>query len=401
MSEPDTKVAIPTIPPPLSFPTWPYHGEDEIQAVAEVLRSANTNDRTAGRGREFEKAFATYTGCAFATSVANGTLALELALQVLDIGPGHDVVVPSRTFIATASAVARVGARPIVADVDPISQNILAESINAVLTPKTKAVIVVHLAGWPCDMDPVLELAQECNLWVIEDCAQAHGARYKGRPVGSIGHLGAFSFCHDKILSLGGEGGMLTSNQETLWRRAFSLKDHGKNHALLDKPSHNYPWPHETFGSNYRLTEMQAVIGSIQLKQLEEWQSIRQRNADILTSYLKTVPCLIPQPPDVLRHAWYRYYFFPELDKLKRSWSRDRILAELKRIGIPCSRGSCSEIQRERAFEKYPEIHNWQTPIAEDLGKRSLALPLHPTLEEHHMRQIGQEIRRILIQAFQ
>jgi len=378
------------------FPSWPYHGAAEIEAVVQVLRGGQTNSRSANRGRAFEEAFAEYIHCRYGVAVANGTLALELALMALGIGCGDEVIVPCRTFIATASSVAQMGAKPVVADVDAMSQNITAASIEKKLTARTRAVIVVHLAGWPCDMDPILELAERRNLFVIEDCAQAHGAKYKGRPVGSMGSFGAFSFCHDKIMSLGGEGGMLTTNNKALGTRARSLKDHGKNHELLSSSTQAYPWPHEVFGSNYRMTEMQAALGCIQLEKLDEWLRIRKRNASILTRHLQDLPCTIPQPPEEFAHAWYRYYVFPELSAFRKSWDRDRVLATLNKAGIACNGGSCSEIQRERAFEIHRDIYETSTPVAHNLGQRSLAFLLHPTLQEHHMELMGREIRRVL-----
>lgn len=380
----------------LAFPQWPRHGEAEIQAVVDVLRSGRTNYRTADQGRLFEEAFAARSGCHYGVATANGTLALELALESLGVGSGHEVIVPCRTYIATASCVARVGAKPVVADVDPFSQNLTARTIEGKLSDRTKAVVVVHLAGMPCDMDPILDLARRKHLLVVEDCAQAHGARYRGRPVGSLGHAGAFSFCHDKIMSLGGEGGMLVTRDEAVWNRARSLKDHGKNHDLLSKPVHTYPWPHETFGSNYRMTEMQAAMGRIQLERLDEWRLIRERNAALLTRFLEDLPCQIPRPAEHMEHAWYRYYLFPRLDAFRDGWDRDRVMVELNHVGVPCDRGSCSEIQRERAFEMYPDVYGSQTPVGCDLGLRSLAFPLHPTLREHHMEAMGREIRKIL-----
>ena len=194
------------------FPSWPCFTHDEAKAVADVLLSNRVNYWTGNEGREFEREFAEAVGCTHAVAVANGTVALELALKVLGVGNGDEVIVTPRTFMASASAIVNAGAKPVFADVDRESQNITADSIRPVLTERTRAIICVHLAGWPCDMDPIMDLAAERGLWVIEDCAQAHGARYKGRSVGSLGHVAAWSFCQDKIMTTGGEGGMLTTN---------------------------------------------------------------------------------------------------------------------------------------------------------------------------------------------
>jgi dTDP-4-amino-4,6-dideoxygalactose transaminase len=196
------------------FSPWPCFSEEEVSAVATVLRSNRVNYWTGNECREFEKEFAAWCGTEYAIALANGTLALDLALRGLNIGPGDEVIVTPRTFIASVSCVVNAGATPVFADVDLESGNLCADTIQTALTPRTKAVICVHLAGWPCDMDPIMALAAQHGFKVIEDCAQAHGARYKGRSVGSIGHIGAWSFCQDKIMTTGGEGGMVTVNDE-------------------------------------------------------------------------------------------------------------------------------------------------------------------------------------------
>ena len=211
------------------FSPWPSFSQEEADAVSRVLLSNKVNYWTGQEGREFEREFAAFAGTEYAIAVANGTLALDLALQGLGIGVGDEVVVTPRTFLASATSVINAGATPVFADVDPDTQNITPETVAAVITPKTKAVVCVHLAGWPCDMDGFMALAEEHNLFVIEDCAQAHGATYKDKPVGGLGHVGCWSFCQDKIMSTGGEGGMVTCNDRDLWSRMWSFKDHGKS----------------------------------------------------------------------------------------------------------------------------------------------------------------------------
>jgi hypothetical protein len=205
-----------------AFAPWPWFDAEVIEAAMEPLRSGKVNYWTGDEGRQFESEYAASVGCKYAVVVANGTVALELALYALGIGPGDEVVTTSRTFIASASCAVMRGATPVMADVDAESQNITADTVRAAITPRTRAIIAVHLAGWPCDMDPILEVAREHNLVVIEDCAQAHEARYKERPVGSMGAINAFSFCQDKIMTLGGEGGLITTNDEELWSRAWA-----------------------------------------------------------------------------------------------------------------------------------------------------------------------------------
>jgi dTDP-4-amino-4,6-dideoxygalactose transaminase len=369
---------------------WPDFTADEIEAVVRVLQSGKINYWTGDEGRRFEQEFAEFAGCRYGTAVANGTVALELALYAAGIGPGDEVVVPSRTFIASASCAVMRGAVPVVADIDHESQTLTADTIRAELTPRTKAIVAVHLAGWPCDMDPILELAEQHQLTVIEDCAQAHGATYKGRPVGSIGHLGAFSFCQDKIMSTGGEGGMLVTNDPALWERAWSFKDHGKNFRAVYAPDSGpgFRWLHESFGTNWRLTEMQSALGRVLLQKLPERVKRRRQLAAILTEGLAGLPGLrICVPPDWAGHAYYKYYAFVREEYLKENWDRDRIIAAMAAEGVPCFSGSCSEIFREQAF---PE--SWRPvkvlPVARELGDTSLMFLVHPTLTEGDMWDI-------------
>ncbi len=381
-----------------TWPFWPHFADDEIAAATAVLRSGRVNYWTGDEAIKFEQEFAAFCRRRHAVAVANGTLALELALYALGIGPGDEVIVPSRTFIATASAAVARGARPVVADLDPFSQTITAETIAPLITPKTKAVIAVHLAGWPCDMDPILELASRHGFLVVEDCAQAHGAVYKGRPVGSLGHIAAFSFCQDKIITTAGEGGMVVMDDSSWWEKAWSYKDHGKSYQAVYKRQHpqGARWVHESFGTNWRLTEPQAAIGRVQLGKLESWVEIRRRNAALLTASLNRLDCLsIAVPPDDSRHAYYKYLMLLNPDRLQDGWSRDRIAAAVEMEGIPCWSGSSSEIYLEKAF---PE--EWRPrsrlPVAKSLGENSLMLQVHPTLTEADMSQAAEAVEKVM-----
>jgi hypothetical protein len=342
---------------------------------------------TGTEGREFEKEFAASMQCEYAVAVANGTVALELALYALGIGPGDEVIVSSRTFIASATCAVMRGAKTVIADVDPDSQNLTAETIRPLLTPRTKAIIAVHLAGWPCDMDPIVELAREQGIKVIEDCAQSHGATYKGRPVGSLGDVAAFSFCQDKIMTTGGEGGMLTTNDETIWNRAWSFKDHGKSYDAVYNRQHppGFRWLHESFGTNWRLTEMQSAIGRVHLQKLPRFVETRRGNACILTDCFSKIGGLrVTVPPAEIRHSYYKYYAFVRPDCLRDGWNRDRIMAAISAEGIPCFSGSCSEIYLEKAFP--PEMRPpHRLDVARELGETSLMFLVHPTLTEEDM----------------
>ncbi len=381
------------------FAPWPVFAPDEIEAASDVLRSGKVNYWTGEQSGEFEREFADFVGVKYAVALTNGTAALELALHALGIGPGHEVVVPSKTFIASASCAVRVGATPVVADVDPDSQNLTAASIARVLTANTKAVIVVHLAGWPCEMDAILALARERGLHVVEDCAQSVGARYKGRAAGSMGEIGAFSFCQDKIITTGGEGGMLVTDSRELWDRAWSYKDHGKSHAAVFEQEHplGFRWLHESFGTNCRITEVQSVIGRLQLKKLPQWLALRRRNAALLDQGLAGVPGLrLALPPAHCEHAYYKYYVFIRPELLRRGWDLTRILDALAAEGVPGNVGACSEIYRERAFVDAGIGPQQPLPVARRLADTSLMFMLHPGLDDDDMRDICAALAKVM-----
>jgi len=384
------------------FAAWPYFTEDEISAASAVLKSGLVNYWTGQEGRFFEKKFARFAGCKYAVGLANGTVALELALYALGIGPGDEVIVTGRTFIASASCAVMRSAIPVMADVDPVSQNITAQTISAALTPGTRAIIAVHLAGWPCDMDPILELAKEKGLFVIEDCAQAHGAKYKGRPVGSMGDAAAFSFCQDKIMTTGGEGGMLTTNNKNIWEKAWSFKDHGKSYDAVYNRRHppGFRWLHESFGTNWRLTEIQSAIGRVMLRKLPAWIEKRRNNAAMLNKRLSVIPALrVTIPPENIEHAYYKYYVFVRPERLKDGWNRDRIMDAICAEGVPCLSGSCSEIYLEKAFEKKGLRPLERLKTAQELGETSLMFLIHPTLSEDDMEDICLAVEKVFLTA--
>ena len=381
------------------LPPWPYFAQDEIDAASEVLRSGKVNYWTGEEGRLFEIEFANYIGCRHAVALSNGTAALELALHALGIGPGDEVITTSRTFIASASCAAIRGAIPVFADIDADSQNITAESIARVATPKTRAIIAVHLAGWPCDMDPIMEYAEARAIKVIEDCAQAHGATYKGRKVGSIGHAAAFSFCQDKIVTTGGEGGMLTTNDEEVWKKSWAYKDHGKSHDAVYNTQHppGFRWLHESFGTNMRMTEMQSAIGRLQLAKLPAWLAQRSKNAAMLTAAFASMPGLRTTiPPAHIGHAYYKYYVFVDPAQLKDGWNRDRIMNAIGAEGIPCFSGSCSEIYLEKAFNGIASVPQKRLEAASMLGETSLMFLVHPTLGERDMQDTIAVVARVM-----
>jgi len=413
------------------FSQWPSFTPEEADAVHRVVMSNKVNYWTGTETRDFEKEFAAWCGTAHAVALANGTLALDVALKALGIGPGDEVVVTPRTFIASVSCVVNAGATPVFADVDPNSGNITANTIASVLSSRTKAIVCVHLAGWPCDMDPIMALADQHDLKVIEDCAQAHGARYKGRSVGSIGHVGAWSFCQDKIMSTCGEGGMVTTNDEVFWRVMWSFKDHGKSYEAVYERKHppGFRWLHESFGTNWRMLEIQAAIGRIQLRRMAEWTSQRHANAFELAKVLQPFagvngPVFFPQllcngcsnnnsnlntsfycQADVgsfdrgCLHGLYKLYVYVRPQNLAPGWSRDRIIETINAHEVPCYQGSCSEVYLEKAFEGTGWRPKTRLPVAKELGETSLMFLVHPTLTSAEVQKTCKVIKKVFSQA--
>ncbi|MGE6450734.1 DegT/DnrJ/EryC1/StrS family aminotransferase [Pseudoalteromonas tetraodonis] len=380
------------------FSPWPSFTQQEADAVSRVVLSNKVNYWTGTEGREFEKEFATWADSEYAVALGNGTLALDIALKALGVGAGDEVITSPRTFLASASSIVTAGAAPVFADVDLNSQAITAESIKAVLTPKTKAVIVVHLAGMPAEMDDIMALSKEHGFYVIEDCAQAHGAKYKGRSVGSIGHIGAWSFCQDKIMTTGGEGGMVTTNSKELWSSMWSYKDHGKSFDAIYNREHppGFRWLHESFGTNWRMTEMQAVIGRIQLTRMDDWSAKRQAYGALLDQAAKGFSCIrLVEVPDYTKHAEYKHYMFVKPQQLADGWSRDRIVNEIVERGVPCFQGSCSEVYLEKAFDNTAWRPSKRLPNAVELGETSIMFLVHPTLTETEMAKTAQVIKEV------
>ncbi len=371
-----------------NFPPWPSFTVEEADAIHRVLLSNKVNYWTGTETRKFEQEFATFADCEYAVALANGTLALDLALQALGIGPGDEVIVTPRTFIASISSVVTAGAKPVFADVDRDSQNISASTIEAVITPATRAIVVVHLAGMPADMDPIMELAKSRNIRVIEDCAQAHGARYKGRSVGSMGDIAAWSFCQDKIMTTGGEGGMVTTNDRELWSRMWSYKDHGKSWEAVYERDHppGYRWLHDSFGTNWRMTEIQGVLGRIQLGRMPQWQAARLANAERIWDTCRKIEWLrVPEVAKHIVHGAYKAYAFVRPEKLPPPWNRDAVINALNEQGVPVFSGSCSEVYLEKAFDSTGLRPANRLPVARELGETSLMFLVHPTLEKAHI----------------
>ncbi len=390
------------------FSPWPSFTDEEINSVKDVLISNKVNYWTGDECRKFEKEFAAWSDSKYAVSLANGTLALDIAFKALEIGEGDEVIVTSRSYIASVTSIINSNAKPIFVDIDSESQNITPRNISAAITSKTKAIVCVHLAGWPCEMDEIISIANDNNLFIIEDCAQAHGAKYKGVSVGSIGDIGCWSFCQDKIMSTGGEGGMVTTNDKSLWLKMWEYKDHGKSYQAVYEQKHpqGFRWIHESFGTNWRMTEIQGAIGRIQLNRMSEWTRVRNRNAEILIKNFEDyageggviqIPMLNKDKGSV--HAYYKFYAFIKKESLKNDWDRDRIVSEITSKGIPCMHGSCSEIYLEKAFDNTNFRPNERLPVAKMLGDSSIVFLVHPTLKEEEMQKIATSAVKVFDKA--
>ncbi|NOH80806.1 DegT/DnrJ/EryC1/StrS aminotransferase family protein [Vibrio sp. RE86] len=385
-----------------SFSPWPSFTQEEADAVSKVLLSNEVNYWTGQEGRQFEKEFAAWVDCDYAVALGNGTLALDVALKALGVDQGDEVITTSRTFLASASSIVTAGAKPVFADVDLNSQNITAETIKAVLTEETKAVIVVHLAGMPAEMDAIMDLSDKHGFKVIEDCAQAHGAKYKGRSVGTIGHIGAWSFCQDKIMTTGGEGGMVTTNDKDLWSFMWSYKDHGKSFDAIYNREHppGFRWLHESFGTNWRMTEMQAVIGRIQIRRMAEWTAKRQKNASAIEAAVSELPIVRSvEIPEYIQHAEYKHYIFIQEKFLKSGWTRDKIIEAIVDKGVPAFQGSCSEVYNEKAFDNTGLRPREPLRNAVALGETSIMFLVHPTLTQLEVELMSKVIRSVLLEA--
>ena len=381
------------------FSPWPSFTLEEAESVRNVLLSNKVNYWTGNECREFEKEFAVWSNSKYAIALGNGTLALDSAFKALDIGDGDEVIVTARTYIASVTSIVNSGAIPIFADIDLNSQNITAKSIRSKITNRTKAIVCVHLAGWPCEMDEIMDLANESNLFVIEDCSQAHGAKYKGKPVGSIGDVGCWSFCQDKIMTTGGEGGMVTTNDKSLWGKMWSYKDHGKSYEAVYERKHQegFRWVNESFGTNWRMTEMQGVIGRIQLKRMSDWHAKRFANAYKIWNIAGLCKGLyVPTIPDYIEHAAYKCYVFIKLKELKKGWDRNKVLKEINKQSVPCYTGACSEVYLEKAFDNTGFRPKERLVNAKELGESSLVFLVHPTLTKDEIQQTCNAITSVM-----
>ncbi len=381
---------------------WPAYGKDVLAEVNKILLSGKVNYWTGNEGKSFEKEFAAYHDLPYSIAVANGSLSLSAAYRSLGLSVGDEIITTPRTFIATASEAVLLGLKVVFADVDLDSGCITSKTIEKVITKRTKAISVVHLGGWPADMESICALANEYNLLVVEDCAQAHGAKINGKPVGSFGDIASWSFCQDKIMTTGGEGGMIATKSKTFYDFIWSFKDHGKSLETLSKPNLTlgYRWLHESFGTNFRLTEMQSAIGRKQLKNLDLWKKIRTNNASILIDALSNLDVIrVPLPPEGFEHAWYKFNCFLVKGNLRNGWNRDKIVGEIQAAGYPAFYGGCGEVYLEKAFRNAGGYHSIALPNAKELFETNLMFLVHPTISPEEMKLYSNVIKDVLKKA--
>lgn len=335
---------------------WPNFSEEAITAVEAVMRSGKVNYWTGPKGMEFEKKFAAWQGSKYAISVNSGTSALHVALAALGIGPGDEVIVPSYTFIATGFSVVQAGAIPRFADVNLDDHCISIASAEKLVTPRTKAIIPVHLYGNVCDMDPLYAFAKKHNLFIIEDNAEAIGGEYKGRKTGTLGHINACSFCQNKTFTTGGEGGMVTTDDEELAWAARSFRDHGydvKERLNLLELEQKLPYIHNRVGWNYRMTEMQSVIGLAELKRIDDWNMPnRRRNAHIVMDALRDLPQVRYLPIDTpeRRNGWFVMAFSLNIEQMTCDIAQFVKAAGAE--GAPCWKVFWPQCHTEKAYTK-------------------------------------------------
>lgn len=384
---------------------WPHYEADEVEAAAQTLLTGKVNYWTGELGKQFEKAYAASVGKKYGIALSNGTVALELALRALGVQAGDEVIVASRSYVASASCVLLVGATPVFADIDINSGNVSAETIAPLITENTKAIIPVHIAGWPCDMQAIVSLAQQHGLFVIEDCAQAHGAYVAGKPVGAWGHAAIFSFCQDKIISTGGEGGMLLVEDEAVYKLAWAYKDIGRSYDAVYQQNHEvgFRWLTESAGSNFRMTEFQAAIGLKQLSKLPSWIKQRNINAKALISVLcqfDFIDTPVFEDADGNLNAYYRLYAKVKsnvaANGLTNQVLRDAIVDSFSFAGVPCFHGACAEIYREKAFKTIRGHLTERLPNASIFADNAFCLLVHHTIKASELDVMLERIEAVL-----
>ncbi len=399
---------------------WPCFDEKAIAAVQEVLKSGKVNYWTGPKGMEFEQKFADWQGSRYAISASSGTAALHIALSALGIGPGDEVIVPSYTFIASGFSVVQAGAVPRFADVNIDDHCISVESAEKLVNERTKAIMAVHLYGNVCDMDVVLEFAKKHNLFVIEDNAEAFGGEYKGKKTGTLGNVAACSFCQNKTFTTGGEGGMVTTDNEDLAWQARSFRDHGydvKQRLSLLELEQRLPYIHNMVGWNYRMTEMQSAIGLAELERIDTWNlPTRRRNAKIIIDSIKELPQVVYSPIDTeeRKNGWYVMAFSLDIENMTCDISK--FVEACGAEGAPCWKVFWPQCHTEKAFVQHNSFgksgfpfksREYTEPESVDYGKVEVPNAVwhqshtftcfsFPTYTEEDCRQIGEALAKVI-----
>ncbi len=368
------------------LPRWPQLSDGDIEAAVAALRS----NRLVGLGNpvveEFERALAAGQQVEHAVAVSTGTAAVHLALHALDVGPGDEVIVPAHTFIGSASPVTYLGARPVFADVTPDTHCLDPDSVKSLLTERTKAIVVVHINGVAADMSALSALAADAGVPLVEDMAQALGTAIGGRPVGGFGDLACVSLFEQKVITSGGEGGAVLTDNPVYAERVRRLRSHGEG-PIEGRPG--LIWAHEV-GYNHRLTAVQAAIGLSQHSRLDEMVDARRRNAGYLSERLADVEGLeLPVEPENTVHAFWKYVVraVPGHGRPPAA----EIAATLRSRGVPVLLRYPFPLHKQPAFAEHRSM---SLPVAERLSQELLALPSHPGLMEQHLDHIADEVRR-------
>jgi dTDP-4-amino-4,6-dideoxygalactose transaminase len=399
---------------------WPQFDENAIRSVEQVLRSGKVNYWTGPKGMEFERRFAEWQGSKFAISAATGTSALHVCLAALGIGPGDEVIVPSYTFIATSFSVVQAGAIPRFADVNLEDHCISVESAEKLVNARTKAIIPVHLYGNVCDMDKINAFAKKHNLFVIEDNAEAFGGSYKGKKTGALGHMAACSFCQNKTFTTGGEGGMVTTDDENLAWEARSFRDHGydvKERLNLLALEQKLPYIHNRVGWNYRMTEMQSAIGLAELDRIDSWNMpARRRNGRILLDALGALPQVKYAPIDTpdRQNGWFVCAFSLDIENMK--CDIQQFVKAAGAEGCPCWKVFWPQCHVERAFTSHhgfgdsgfpftskeytdpasADYSNVEVPHARWHETHTFTCFAFPTFSEEDMKQIAAGVVKVI-----
>lgn len=410
---PSTKLAIqggkPVREKPL--PAWPQYDE-EIEAAVQVLRSGKHARQSGSYVALFEEAFASYFGVKYAIATSSGTAAIHVALAALGIGPGDDVINTAHCFIGTATPVVHCGAVPIFADIDSKTFNIDPASVREKITPYTKAIVPVHLNGCPADLERLQEIARQNHLYIVEDAAQAHGATYNGKFVGTFGEMGCFSFWEDKIISTAGEGGMIITNDEQLAQRAKMIHHHGELRKDGDYYKGERLYFHPFLGYNFRMTEVQGAIGLVQLKKLPQYIAMRRKNAHRLTQLICEIEGVLPPyEPENVTHVYYKYIL--TLDRKVLKTPAIEIAKAISAEGIPATRRYPTPLHQQPIFVEKRGFGNTSAPftkpwypghvtygsglpVAESLPNDLIMIRMNPLLSEEDLGDIALAIQKVI-----